>query len=90
MTNRPNTVPMTDIDIFADTLYDIMDTINKENKYSILIGDMNIDLLNCGSHGRIVEYLDNLFSHGLVPTITKPTRVGRSSATLTDHIYTHQ
>ena len=86
---RPNTAPMADVDIFSATISDILDTINKENKYGILMGDMNIDLLKFGSQVRTEDYLDSLFSHGFVPTITKPTRIGRSSATLIDHIYTN-
>jgi len=36
------------------------------------------------------EYLDNLFSQGFLPLITKPTRVTSHSATLIDHIYTNR
>ena len=38
---------------------------------------------------RLTKYLDNVFSHGFVPMITKPTRVTQSSATLIDHIYSN-
>ena len=53
------------------------------------MGDMNIDLLKCNCHNKTNEYLDNLFSYGFIPTISKPTRVTRSSATLIDHINTN-
>jgi hypothetical protein len=79
---------MADVDIFSATLYDIMDIINKENKYGILTGNMNVDMLKFGCHGRSNDYIDNLFSLGFVPTIIKPTRAGRSLATLNNHIYT--
>ncbi len=48
---------------------------------------MNIDLLKFGSHRKTSDYLDNLFSYGYLPLITRPTRVSKSSATLIDHIY---
>ncbi|EDO42599.1 predicted protein [Nematostella vectensis] len=35
------------------------------------------------------EYLDMLFSNGLMPIITKPTRITSHTATLIDHIYTN-
>ena len=66
-----------------------MYNINKDNKIGVIMGDMNIDLLKCNCHNKTNEYLDNLFSYGFIPTISKPTRVTRSSATLIDHIYTN-
>ena len=53
------------------------------------MGDMNIDLLKFEVHRRTDDYLNNLFSHGFLPDISKPTRVTNTSATLIDHIYTN-
>ena len=87
---RPNSAPMADIDIFTKTLTDIMDIINTENKLSVIMGDMNIDILQCQCHIKTNDYLDNLFSNGFIPEITKPTRITSHSATLIDHIYTNK
>ena len=38
-----------------------------------LMGDMNIDLLKYQPHTYTCNYLDNIFFHGYLPTITKPT-----------------
>ena len=76
--------------LFTKTLTDIMDIINTENKLSVIMGDMNIDLLQCQSHMKTNDYLDNLFSNGFIPEITKPTRITSHSATLIDHIYTNK
>ena len=54
-----------------------------------IMGDMNIDLLKFEVHRRTDDYLNNLFSHGFLPVISKPTRVTNTSATLIDHIYTN-
>jgi len=51
------------------------------------MGDMNIDLLKFETHLKTSDYLDNLFQNGFLPTITKPTRITSTSATLIDHIY---
>ena len=61
--------------------------LNSEHKYGVLMGDMNVDLLKFNDHTQTGEYLDNIFSHGFLPVISRPTRVCRSSATLIDHIY---
>jgi len=67
---------------------DIVDTVNKEHKHCVIMGDMNIDLLKFDTHLKISDYLDNLFQNGFLPTITKPTRISSTSAIRIDHIYT--
>ena len=54
------------------------------------MGDFTIDLLKFSNHGKTNDYLENIFSQGHIPLITKPTRVASHSATLTDHIYTNK
>ena len=53
------------------------------------MGDMNIDLLKYKTDTKTNMYLDNIFSHGFLPKISKPTRVTNHSATLIDHLYTN-
>ncbi len=47
----------------------------------------NFDLLKIHSHGNTADLLTQAFDYGLVPTITKPTRVTHSSATPINNIY---
>lgn len=54
------------------------------------MGDFNIDLLKFNSHNKTHTFLENMISTGLLPLITKPTRVTEYSATLIDHIYTNK
>jgi hypothetical protein len=86
---RPNTQPRADVDILASTLFDVMDIVHSENKNSVIMGDVNIDLLKFGTHGKTNDYVDGIFSHGYLPIILKPTRISNSSATLIDHIYSN-
>ena len=67
----------------------ILDTIQRENKQCMIMGDMNIDLLKFETHLRTNEYLDSIFANVFLPLISKPTRVTTSSATLIDHMYTN-
>lgn len=87
---RPNTAPRADIDIFTSTIYDINNIIMKEKKTSFLIGDFNIDLLKFTSHEKTNMFLNNMFTQGYLPLITKPTRITRQTATLIDHIYSNK
>ena len=86
---RPNTEPKADLDIFSTSLFEIMDIIADEHKHGIIMGDMNIDLLKFQTHSNTCTYFDNIFCHGFLPTITKPTRVTQTTATLIDHFYTN-
>ena len=86
---RPNTLPKADINIFMQTLQDITDIINNENKHAILMGDFNIDLLKYRENTRTHDFLNNVIAEGFLPYVTKPTRVTTKSATLIDHIYSN-
>ena len=86
---RPNTAPKADIDIFMENVNTLMNLINSEQKPCVIMGDVNINLLKFSNHQKTNEYLENTFQSGFIPTITKPTRVTTSSATLIDHIYTN-
>jgi hypothetical protein len=84
---RPNTPPKADLDIFIHTMQEIQSLLNQERKEVVIMGDMNIDILKLNTHAKTQEYIDNIFSHGFIPLITKPTRVAAHTATLIDHLY---
>ena len=86
---RPNTAPKANIDVFTTTMISILDILNRENRESVIMGDMNIDLLKYETHDKTETYLDEIFANGFLPVITKPTRITNHSSTLIDHIYTN-
>ena len=53
------------------------------------MGDFNIDLLKDDVHRPIHDYLDLVYSHSLIPTIYKPTRITEHTATIIDNILTN-
>ena len=71
------------ISCFIDEITPSLHTLSKENSYSILVGDFNIDLLQ--SNERL---FDNMCSSGFFPHITVPTRFATNSCSLIDQIYT--
>ena len=85
----PNTPPKADLDIFTHTIHE-RQQLNDDNKEIYIMGDMNIDLLQYENHQKTNEYLDNIFSLGCIPLITKPTRITSHSATIIGHIYTNK
>jgi len=74
---------------FLNYLEETIDKYNMKNRSIYLIGDFNIDLLKCNSCKYSSNFLLELQSCFLLPTIDKPTRVYNSSATLIDNIFTN-
>ena len=72
---------------FLDLLQNWLQTYDKRSNEIIITGDFNLDLLRYEIHQSTSEYLDLMISHGLLPAITKPTRIKHQSATLIDHIF---
>ena len=81
--------PHNNLTVFTDQLNNIIRSINSNKQELFLCGDLNIDFMKVSSHLHTEEYLDMLFSHGLMPIITKPTCITSHTATLIDHIYTN-
>lgn len=76
-----------DIENFLELLEPSLIKINKEQKTFHLTGDTNLNLLNFTTNSAIAQYLDTLFSYGMFPLITSPTRFYRGNGTLIDHIF---
>ena len=68
---------------------DLLDKLSKENKFCYLLGDYNLNILNCDKHDKTSQFIDNRFSHHFAPLINKPTRIREKSATLIDNIFTN-
>jgi len=80
--------PNSDLTMFNLELQKFLNQITRnQNKIIILAGDLNIDLLKADSHADSNQFLNNLLSSGLVPTISKPTRITEHSSSLIDNIF---
>ena len=78
--------PNGNIKSFIETYDDILRQISLSGKDCILLGDININLLN-NSDINVKAYINLLASYGYFPCINKPTRVNKMSATIIDHIW---
>lgn len=59
------------------------------NKHIYIAGDLNLNILEYTSKNEVKTFVDTLLQHNLIPTITKPTRVTLTSATIIDNIITN-
>ena len=75
-----------DFKAFMVNLNQILNKINKENKYCILMGDFNLNLLNCELHTGTDDLIDTMGSY-FYPHILQPTRITDQTATLIHNIF---
>ena len=80
-------VPNTNEAYFIENYQTIVDQINAENKDIIIGTDQNLDLLKYNRHSNTEKLLNFNLASGLLPTVSKPTRITHSTATLIDNIY---
>ena len=73
---------------FIDSLYPIVQTISKAKTPAVITGDFNYNLLEYQNQ-HMSNFIDVMYEHSFFPTITKPTRITASSATVLDHIWTN-
>ena len=79
----------TSIDDFIKDIEHIYKKLNSEKKHFYVMGDFNIELLKTDSHRLIHDYLEFIYSHSMLPTIYKPTRITATTATCIDNILTN-
>lgn len=79
--------PNSDEKFFLTEFDQILSNVNKEKKELIIGSDQNFDYLKTSNHENTSKLLDINLNHFMLPTITKPTRITHSSATLIDNIY---
>jgi len=79
----PNTNLPKTLGLYEKTL----DILN-DSKDKVIIGtDQNLNYLNIEKHKATEDLFNIFYSHSMLPTINKPTRVNHSTATLIDNIY---
>ena len=79
----PNSPPME----FITKLNSTISIIKDEAKEAILWMDHNMDLLKANLHKHTQTLIDDLIDKDILPTITRPTRIMQSTATLIDNIF---
>ena len=79
----PDTNEKTSIERFNT----ILEKLNTEKCDQILATDQNFDYAKINTHKNTSDLFDIFYSRNFIPTITKPTRITHSSATIIDNIY---
>ena len=82
--------PNNDVNLFTNSLSEIIQKYDLSNNSIYIMGDFNINLLNIDNHLPSSEFIENLYSYGIFPLINKPTRVTDNSTTLIDNIFSNE
>ena len=64
--------------------------VSNPYKSMFLCGDFNLDLLKYNNNLPTKRFIDMMFSLGMFPLISKPSRITDVSATLIDNIFTNE
>ena len=83
---HPTLSPVFQFDQFIELFSNLISSLQDSYSEIYLFGDFNINVLKYATCEQAQEYVDLLFSFGLLQTVTKPTRCTLTSATLIDHV----
>ena len=79
-------VPVTEFT--NDYMCRLLEKLSCEKIEIILMGDFNINILNCNSDKDTTDFVDTIYASTLYPTINTPTtRITAISKTLIDKIF---
>ena len=79
--------PNASTDDFLQFINDTAEYLITQNVPCYLLGDFNINLLK--DEKKANDLINLLYSHNFFPTVTKPIRVTKHSASLIDHIWSN-
>jgi hypothetical protein len=84
--NHPTLTQNEQFNEFTDIFSHTLDNLSNCKPPLLLYGDINIDCLRYSHSSISTEYIDLLFSYGMLQLVTRPTRCTVTSASLIDHI----
>ena len=84
---RHSTIDLTDFN--CNYLNKLSENISKGQKFVLLLGDFNVNLLKYTEHNQTNEFLDSLVSNSFIPSIVQPTRITRHSNTVIGNIFSN-
>ena len=83
--------PNVDINSFQSCYNSLLCEMTKKKPKAIVVGlDHNLDFLKSATHRGTNQFIQHNLDFNLIPTITRPTRITNTSATLIDNIIVSQ
>ena len=83
--------PNSDTSLFLASYNSLLCSMKKEKPTHIIIGlDHNLDFLKSAKHRPTHDFIESNLDFGMIPTVTRPTRITQTTATLIDNIIVSQ
>ena len=83
--------PNTNVTEFVEMFSNIVGKVSRLKNHSVVLGlDHNLDFLKQETHGPTQLFIERILDLGLYPTVSRPTCITKSSATLIDNILVSQ
>ena len=80
--------PNANIELFNTAIENYLIKLKpKKNVKLVLIGDFNLNLLDICTKPKVDDFFNIMLSHHMIPTVTRPTRIAGTSATLIDNVF---
>ena len=79
--------PNDNLELFKESLLQLLQKLDSQKKKCFLMGDINSDLLKVEENRHTNDVLNYMFSSSFYPLISRPTRITSTSATLIDNIF---
>ena len=57
----------------------------RENKKVFMVGNFNLNSLDYSTNTKVKNFIDLMFSNGLISVVNRPTRVTKHNASCIDH-----
>ena len=76
-------------DFNCNFLNKLLENISIEQNSLLLLGDLNVNLLNYNEHNQTNGFLDSLASNSFILLILQPARITSHSNTLIDNIFSN-
>ena len=77
------------IEPFETFIVKLLSFVKNANKNLHIAGNFNLNLLDHESNKKVHDFFNTIYRNGMIPTINKPTRVTRTTATAIDHVLTN-
>ena len=81
--------PNGDLNVCETFFKKILSDSSTVNKTFFLAGDFNINFLDFETNKKVQSFVNLMFEFSMIPTINKPTRVTKHTATAIDNIITN-
>ena len=74
---------------FKKQLTHVFEKLFRENKILFIVRDFNVNSLDYSTNTKVKNFINHMFSNGILSVINKPRRITKNSVSCINYIYTN-